>query len=39
MPRMDPGTKGGFPTEMYVNIVVRYFPYYKVSMRGYSVAR
>ena len=39
MPPMKPGTKGGFATDMNVNIGITFFPSYSVSMKGYSLAR
>jgi len=36
---MKPGTKGGFATDMNVNIGITFFPSYSVSMKGYSLAR
>ena len=39
MPPMKPGTKGGFATDMNVNIGITFFPSYSVSMKGYSLVR
>ena len=39
MPPMKPGTKGGFATDMIVNIGITFFPSYSVSMKGYSLVR
>lgn len=39
MPVWKPGTRGGFPADMNVDIGISFFPSYSVRVKGFSLAR